>query len=90
MPESFTFHEDAGHGWLEVPYSALTELKIENQITGFSYRDGDTVFLEEDQDAFTFVKAYLAFHGKTAFQDFPSKNVYDGNHSYIRNYKRYK
>ena len=54
---TFTYHEDPGHGWIEVPMQALYALGIADKITPFSYRNGDTAFLEEDCDATTFIKA---------------------------------
>ena len=59
----FTFHTDPGHGWLEVPLELLEELGIAENITGFSYVYGKSVFLEEDCDAGTFVKAYTDNRG---------------------------
>ena len=52
-----TFHTDTGHGWLEVTHQDLIILDIMGSITGFSYRDGDKVYLEEDQDAGTYINA---------------------------------
>ena len=65
---TFTFHSDAGHGWVEVPLAVLKDLGIADKITSYSYmrtctRDGVTAYLEEDCDAGTFLKAYTAKHG---------------------------
>lgn len=50
---------DPGHGWLRVKTEELRTLGIEDKITGYSYisDDGRFVYLEEDQDMGTFVKA---------------------------------
>jgi len=50
-------HSDPGHGWLAVKMSDLKMLGIETKITPFSYVKGKTVYLEEDCDMTTFVKA---------------------------------
>ena len=56
----YTFHEDPGHGWLEVPMEDLRELGVVGKITSCSYRKGDTAYLEEDLDCSTFAKAAKA------------------------------
>ncbi len=55
----YTFHEDPGHGWLEVPVEELHRLEIYKKITPYSYlsMDGKVAFLEEDCDAGTFLNA---------------------------------
>lgn len=93
LPSRFVFHEDAGHGWLEVPHSGIVALKLQHLITGYSYRDGDTAYLEEDYDALLFIKAYLRHIGKSE-EDYQAFNaictsVYDGACSPIRNYQHY-
>ena len=62
---TFTFHSDAGHGWVEVPMAVLKELEIADKITSYSYLRDKTAYLEEDCDAGTFLKAYAAKHGAT-------------------------
>ena len=56
--KTYIFHSDPGHGWLAVKKSELTELGIYGQISQYSYMKGDTVYLEEDCDAYTFVKRF--------------------------------
>lgn len=53
----YVCHVDAGHGWLAVKRSELKKLGILQKITSFSYQRGKTVYLEEDCDAGTFMKA---------------------------------
>lgn len=60
--EKFKFHSDAGHGWLEVPRAEINKLGIGKAITGYSYQNGNSVFLEEDCDLSLFVIAYCGFH----------------------------
>lgn len=57
------FVSDPGHGWLEVPMSTIRYLGIENKISGYSYRKGDTAYLEEDCDAPVFIDAYRNRYG---------------------------
>ena len=48
---NFTFYEDPGHGWLEVPIELIRMYNLKDQITSYSYMDKDNVYLEEDCDA---------------------------------------
>jgi len=48
---TFTYIEDPGHAWLQVPYSLLERLNIDNKITQYSYRNRYFAWLEEDCDA---------------------------------------
>lgn len=57
------FISDPGHGWLEVPMATIRYLRIEDKISGFSYRKGDMAYLEEDCDAPTFIDAYRNRYG---------------------------
>jgi len=54
--KKLTFHADPGHGWLEVEFSDLVELDIENKISPYSYARLDRVYLEEDCDAHLFME----------------------------------
>ena len=54
------YYHDPGHGWVAVKRSLLIESGLENQISGFSYQKGQTVYLEEDSDAYKFVKTMEA------------------------------
>ena len=63
--QSFTFHTDPGHGWLEVSKSQLETVGLGvDQISGYSYRNGDTLYLEEDCDAGLFLARYKVKYGK--------------------------
>lgn len=67
MNDTFTLHNDPGHGWLEVSFSDLTSVGLElSDITSYSYknRSGTRLFLEEDCDMNTFFKAYKTVHGE--------------------------
>lgn len=81
----FTFHADAGHGWLEVPRSLLVHLGIDRDITGYSYMNGNSAYLEEDLDASRFFEAYKSHYGH-APEVLDAPHV---NHSKIRNYQSF-
>jgi hypothetical protein len=86
----YIFHEDGGHGWLQVPLEELQELNIDDQISSYSYVDDDYVYLEEDQDMSIFLK--VRCNGIPAnIQNFLNHSII--NHysewSDIRNYPRY-
>ena len=82
MQTSYVFHSDPGHGWLQVPLAELDALGIAEQISRYSYRKGDSAFLEEDCDLSVFMQAkrergepveFLeAFKETTPVRDYPS------------------
>lgn len=83
-----TYFSDPGHGWLRVQFNDLKVLGILGAITPYSYRDGDTVYLEEDKDANTFVVALFGswnspeyFHWKDNFLT----EKYSKGESFVRN-----
>ena len=62
--KTFTYHTDPGHGWLEVSVAEAAEVGLTPaDFSGYSYRRGNTLFLEEDLDAARFAEAYAAAHG---------------------------
>jgi len=81
--KKFTFHADPGHGWLEVEFSDLEELNIQEKISGYSYVRGNKVYLEEDCDAYLFME--------TAKQNGWTINIQEKyqENTPIRNYPRY-
>ena len=51
VASTFTFHQDGGHGYIEVGLDLLQYLGIDQNISGYSYIPGTTnkrVFLEEE------------------------------------------
>ena len=80
----YPFHEDAGHGWLEVPVKYLWDLGIRDKITSCSYRseDYDTAYLEEDLDAGTFLDTVYGKDYKEQHRHL--ERVDDGDYSFIR------
>jgi len=84
--KTYIFHSDSGHGWLAVKRNELTELNISEKITGYSYQKGDTVYLEEDQDATLFFNEFEKMFGcKPVFRE-----SYIDGYSPIRSYNRYE
>lgn len=81
---AYTFHNDPGHGWLEVPRAEARSAGILGRITHYSYqsRDGATLYLEEDCDAALFVDA----RGLTS-ADFRDK--YSDADSFVRRLPHY-
>ncbi len=61
---TFTLYYDAAHGWLAVPMHIAASVGLyEGDFTAYSYREGNVLYLEEDLDALTFVRAWEAEHG---------------------------
>lgn len=65
MNNQYTYFESPGHGWVEVPYSELQELGINEKITRYSYWKPDTqmAYLEEDCDMTTWFNAFKLKYG---------------------------
>lgn len=80
----YTFHTDAGHGWLEVDMLELELLGITEQISRYSYKRGRKAYLEEDCDASLFINAMESKGQKVAYVT--SNTNYD---SPIRNFARF-
>lgn len=57
------FWNDPGHGWLEARFQDLIVLDIYGSISGYSYRDGEKVYLEEDCDAGRYIDALFGPYG---------------------------
>ena len=54
--KTLVYYQDPGHGWLGVPLQMLAELgQSDADYSGYSYRDRDTVYLEEDADMSAFM-----------------------------------
>lgn len=85
MMAKFSFHEDPGHGWLEVP--RLLVKSLAPPVTNYSYTDATNIYLEEDGDAPRFLDAYKA--------RYPDEDIsivhecYD-THCFIRDLDRYE
>ena len=55
ISKPYTFWADPGHGWLAVPAAEIKALGIKP--SGYSYRAGGFVYLEEDCDLGLFMRA---------------------------------
>jgi len=82
----YKYYNDPGHGWIAVKRKELIALGILNDISGYSYQRGDTVYLEEDCDASRFLKAYLLKNGTDA----QCIHKYTPKASPIRSYDSFK
>ena len=61
---TFTFHTDAGHGWLEVTTRQLKEVGLTpGDFSAYSYQRRDVLYLEEDVDASVFLRTWEAHKG---------------------------
>ena len=89
-----TYHEDAGHAWLQVNREALAILGIRTQITGHSYQNNGRVYLEEDLDAITYLKVLFPMGLDTEtykqWEMVYLRNVNDGDVSRIRDFAFYE
>lgn len=82
---NINYHTDGSHGWLAVNRDSLTELGIADKITACSYVKGNVVYLEEDGDAGSYMRAYEQKYGIK-----PNLvHIDDGDYSPIREYKSY-
>jgi hypothetical protein len=69
--KSYDVIEDPGHSWIMVPYKDLMESGVETKVSGYSYRNRQFVWLEEDCDAPLFCNAMekLGYTLKLTFID---------------------
>lgn len=79
----YIYHTDPGHGWLEVTTVDLDNVSLRpSDFSGYTYRQGNTFYLEEDVDMPVFIDAWRAAKGSD--ERFPLKEVYS-SYSFIRN-----
>lgn len=83
--QTFTYYQDPGHGWLEVPRDLLHTLGIADEISECSRQRLETVFLEEDSDLFRFTRAMGA-----AGREFKTLEVYHEGNSFVRSLPPYE
>lgn len=79
------YYTDPGHGWVAVKRSVIEQFDLTNVISSYSYQLGNTVYLEEDCDAFALA---TALKNKGIAVEYIMKS--SENRSPIRNYKPYK
>lgn len=64
MQTIFPVYADPGHAWAKVPLSVIHAIDLtEGHFTGYSYRRGDNLYLEEDGDLSLFAKAFEKKNG---------------------------
>ena len=76
------YHQDGGHGWIEVPKFIATWLELNGKISDYSYEDNESYFLEEDCDAGVLLNSIP--DGITL----ECENIYYDGMCYIRNLPR--
>lgn len=77
----FNYYCDSGHGWVKVERQRLHDLGILNDISNYSYQRNDIVYLEEDSDLETFLKAMRLEGHEVSF-----KQSHTNKKSKIRSY----
>ena len=80
----FNVYSDPGHAWCKVHRSLVENLGIAGEITAYSYQRGEYVYLEEDCDLSTFIKALRATGRTIQFREF-----HTDKQSKIRSYNHY-
>ena len=86
---TYTYHQDPGHGWLEVPKAEIERLGIAAEISHYSYQRSGTVYLEEDCDLKKFIDAMKEQRNWT-FLEQNIKSSHTDRSSKIRNYEMYE
>ncbi len=82
---TLTYHIDPGHGWLEVSASDLAAVNLTaHDFSDYSYYTRGRLYLEEDSDMGTFMRAYQAQHGR--FPDIHER--YSNHDSFVRCFRR--
>jgi len=59
----FNLHTEPGHGWLAVKKCLIYELGLAGKISAWSYMQGKSAYLEEDNDVPKFIKAFTEKFG---------------------------
>ena len=83
--QTFTYYQDPGHGWLQVPRSLLHDLGIAEDISECSRQRLDDVFLEEDSDLLRFTRAMGAMG-----REFKVFEVHHNGDSFVRALSSYR
>jgi hypothetical protein len=81
---NFKYYTDPGHGWVAVKADILESLGLIDQISGFSYVKGFTVYLEEDRDASLFSARYREKNGAYTLEE-----CHSSDRSSVRRYSPY-
>jgi hypothetical protein len=84
MTYTFAYHQDPGHGWIEVPNTLLKQLGIASAISPWSYTRGPLAYLEEDQDAAILLRA---IHGRG--EAVALNELHSNSNSFVRGLNQY-
>lgn len=79
---AYTFHQDPGHGWIQVSLEEVKRLGIKP--SRYSYQDRTHAYLEEDCDAGLFIEAKKAAGEPYAFTE-----QHTNHDSFIRSLPRF-
>ena len=84
---TYTFYTDPGHAWLAVSVKEIKHYNIAHLISNYSYVDNrlENVYLEEDEDAYLFLKYVKRFDIEYSFQ-----NEELAENNFIRSLPRFK
>jgi hypothetical protein len=82
---NYIYHQDSGHGWLEVPARELKRMGLEDQVSPYSYLHQGKAYLEEDLDMGTFLEIRKLLPRPVDVQS----NYIDGS-CFIRDYPHYR
>lgn len=79
-----SYFQDPGHGWIATTNDMIQKLGIADKISRYSYTDGESVYLEEDLDAYHLVNALRA-----AGEPFEIVEFFSNTDSFIRRLPRF-
>jgi len=86
----YDYHQDASHGWLQVPKEEIIRLGLVDKISEYSYVDARSVYLEEDADATLFERTLKEKIGEEEFNKMlVFERMAKTDHSFVRNRERY-
>jgi hypothetical protein len=83
--DRYVYHQDSGHGWLEVPSREIKAMGLEGRITPYSYLHEGKAYLEEDMDAGAFLDMRKLLSKPVVIQN----NYIDGM-CHIRDYPHFR
>ena len=63
MVKTLNFFSDPGHGWLKVKKAELVKFGLIESISSYSYERNDSVYLEEDCDAYLWQHSHNGRYG---------------------------
>ena len=88
----YTFHSDPSHAWLAVPLQEFLDSGAEVSRYSYYAKSRDMVFLEEDLDAYRFLKAkgfIIDGDGEYQIEGCKFKESHSNSSSWIRRLPRF-